>query len=175
MRLLQDVTSESEHIDDLEVSALRRHGEGGRVVRKIGAVSDAGVLESGRQFVQLVQYHHGDPPLIISDRVQMRVAGIDLRIGQQILDHGRVSLVNGDMERADALRERRVGINKSRFCCGWKFGKCAKSKSKKKKKKGSIKGRTNSPSIATEKFSRDDTSRVRRTFEFYMKESRKRE
>lgn len=82
MGFLQNVTSESEHINHLEVSVLRRDGDGDRVVREIGAVSDTGVFEARCQFIQLVQYQYGDPHLIIPDRVQMRVTRIDVRMRQ---------------------------------------------------------------------------------------------
>lgn len=98
------MTSISEHINHLEVSILRRNGEGGCIVREIGTVSDAGEFEAGRQFIQLVQYHYGDPHLIIPDRVQMRIARVDLRLRQEILHHQYVPLVDGDMERANTLK-----------------------------------------------------------------------
>lgn len=78
MGLIYDVTSESEHINHLEVSILSCDGEGGCIVREIGAMSDAGEFEARRQFIQPVQYHHSDPYLIIPDRVQMRIARVDL-------------------------------------------------------------------------------------------------
>lgn len=104
MGLVDDVTSVSEHINHLEVSILRRDSEGGCVVREVGAVSDSGVFEAGCQFIQLVQYHHGDPYLIIPDRVQMCVARVGLGLRQEILHHRYVSIVDGDVERADALK-----------------------------------------------------------------------
>lgn len=104
MRFLQNVTSESEYIDHLETTVLCRYRERCCVIRKIWAVSDTGVFEARRQFIQLIQYQHGDPHLIISDCMQMRVARVDIWMRQQILDHRRVSLVNSDMQRTDTLK-----------------------------------------------------------------------
>lgn len=103
MRFFEEVASVSEHIDHLEVSTLRRNGEGSCVVREIGTVSDTGVFEAGSQFIQLVQYHYGDPHLVVPDRVQMCVARVDFWLGQEILHHRYIPVVDGDVERADTL------------------------------------------------------------------------
>lgn len=110
MRLLQNVMPEPEHINDLKVSILRRHGERGCIVWKIGAVSDAGIFQPRRQFIQLVQYQYGDPGLIISDCVQMRITRIDIWMRQQVLNHCHVSLINSDVKCANTLREQTVRL-----------------------------------------------------------------
>lgn len=104
MRFLQNVPSESEYINHLEMPALCRHRERRCIVRKIWTVSDTGEFEARCQFIQLIQYQHGNSRLIISDCMQMRVARIDIWVRQQILDHRRVSLADSDMQRADALK-----------------------------------------------------------------------